>query len=155
MTDTRLVEGGCQCGSVRYRITGPISNRQICHCRMCQKAFGNYFAPLASVDVKSMTWLSERPAIYRSSQAAERGFCGRCGTPLTFQYVTEPHEISIALGSLDDPAGFAPEMQYGTESRMPWFDRLAGLPGQTTEDSTPAELLREIARPAPKATPSR
>ncbi len=146
MTDTRATEGGCQCGQVRYRITGPIFNRQLCHCRMCQKAFGSYFAPLAGVASADISWLGERPAIYRSSAAAERGFCRYCGTPLTFQYISEPHEISIALGSLDDPAAFAPEFQYGIESRMPWFDRLAGLPGETTESSTPVALLREIGK---------
>lgn len=145
------IEGGCQCGAVRFAISGPIFNRQICHCRMCQRAFGSYFAPLAGVAVADIVWRGERPAIYRSSAAAERGFCHRCGTPLTFQYVSEPHEISIALGALDDPAAFAPEMQYGIESRMPWFGDLPGLPGQTTEDSTPEALLREIERPGPGA----
>ncbi len=149
MTDAPAIEGGCQCGRVRYRITGPIFNRQLCHCRMCQKAFGSYFAPLAGVASADIAWLGERPAIYRSSAAAERGFCRHCGTPLTFQYISEPHEISIALGSLDDPVAFAPEFQYGIESRMPWFDRLAGLPGETTEESTPAELLREIGKAGP------
>jgi hypothetical protein len=43
MPDT--ITGGCQCGAVRYRITAPFENAHICHCRMCQKAFGNYFAP--------------------------------------------------------------------------------------------------------------
>jgi hypothetical protein len=147
MNDATTIGGGCQCGTVRYRITGPVFNRQICHCRMCQRAFGSYFAPLASVAKSDITWAGERPAIYRSSAAAERGFCRRCGTPLTFQYVSEPHEISIALGSLDEPAAFAPEIQYGIESRMPWLDQLAGLPGQTTEESRPAALLNEIAKP--------
>lgn len=146
MTDTSGVEGGCQCGRIRYRITGPIFNRQICHCRMCQKAFGSYFAPLAGVASADIAWLGERPSIYASSAAAERGFCARCGTPLMFQYISEPHEISIALGSLDDPAAFAPERQYGIESRMPWFHELAGLPGQTTEESMPEGLLREIGK---------
>lgn len=149
MTDTTAIEGGCQCGRVRYRITGPVFNRQICHCRMCQKAFGSYFAPLAGVALADIVWIGEAPARFRSSAAAERGFCRHCGTPLTFQYVGEPHEISIALGSLDDPAAFAPEMQYGIESRMPWFDQLAGLQGQTTEESTPEALLREIGKAGP------
>jgi hypothetical protein len=148
-TAATLARGGCQCGKVRYRITGPVYNRQICHCRMCQKAFGSYFAPLAAVATTDIAWDNERPALFSSSAAALRGFCRHCGTPLTFQYISEPHEISIALGSLDDPAPFAPEVQYGIESRMPWFDGLAGLPGQTTDASTPDALLREIAQPAP------
>jgi hypothetical protein len=38
--------GGCQCGAVRYRIEGELEYPHLCHCRMCQKAAGNYFMPL-------------------------------------------------------------------------------------------------------------
>jgi hypothetical protein len=34
------ITGGCQCGAVRYRIEGDLGRASICHCRMCQKAFG-------------------------------------------------------------------------------------------------------------------
>ena len=36
------VTGGCQCGAVRYAASGTLDNAHICHCRMCQKAVGNY-----------------------------------------------------------------------------------------------------------------
>ena len=43
--------GGCQCGAVRFRVTGELGRPTICHCRMCQKAFGAFFGPLVSVKV--------------------------------------------------------------------------------------------------------
>src|SRR5215475_8929725 len=48
MTETRqpLHTGGCQCGAVRYALYGQPTNPHVCHCRMCQKAFGNYFVLL-------------------------------------------------------------------------------------------------------------
>ncbi len=48
MAEPRLT-GGCQCGAVRYALLTQPDNPHICHCRMCQKAFGSYFAPLAGV----------------------------------------------------------------------------------------------------------
>jgi hypothetical protein len=33
-----------------------------------------------------------------------------------------------------------PRKQYGTESRLPWFADLAGLPETRTEDDLPADL---------------
>ena len=44
-----------------------------------------------------------RPACSGVPQAAERGFCRECGTPLSFRYV-DKDRIAMSLGSLDDPA---------------------------------------------------
>ena len=41
--------GGCQCGKVRFRVEGALGDASICHCRMCQKASGNFYLPLVSV----------------------------------------------------------------------------------------------------------
>ena len=41
--------GGCQCGAVRFRVEGALGDASVCHCRMCQKASGNFYLPLVSV----------------------------------------------------------------------------------------------------------
>ncbi|MCW5696094.1 MAG: GFA family protein [Bauldia sp.] len=130
------ITGGCQCGAVRYALHEPPGNPHICHCRMCQKAFGSFFAPLAGVPREAFEITRGEMAIFRSSDQAERGFCAACGTPLSFRYLTSKR-IAISLGSLDDPAAVKPAHQYGIEARMPWFAELAALPGETTEDSDP------------------
>jgi hypothetical protein len=81
---TQAVTGGCQCGAVRYAISGPLHNPHICHCRMCQKAFGNYFAALVGTRRENLTWTRGEPASFRSSSVVQRGFCRDCGTPLSF-----------------------------------------------------------------------
>ena len=43
--EKELWQGGCQCGAVRYEYTVRPDNAGICHCRMCQKQFGNFFGP--------------------------------------------------------------------------------------------------------------
>lgn len=130
----RWTSGGCQCGTIRYRFEGRTSNPSLCHCRMCQKAFGSYFAALGGVKKSALRWTRGIPLIYRSSSIATRGFCGRCGTPLTFTY-DESDETNIALGSLDHPEHEIPINAYGTEAEMPWFDWLAGLPAHPTNPS--------------------
>jgi hypothetical protein len=124
--------GGCQCGAVRYALHAEPTDPQLCHCRMCQKAFGSFFAPLAGVTLDDITWTRGLPRVFSSSEETERGFCGNCGTPLTFHYVFSKR-ISVSLGSLDDPKRVVPASQYGIEGRVPWFDKLAGLPGEVTE----------------------
>jgi hypothetical protein len=140
MSDTRnpAYTGGCQCGAVRYALYAEPTNPHVCHCRMCQKAFGNYFAPLAGVPPRDFAWTKGTPGIFKSSEAAERGFCRDCGTPLSFRYV-DKDRISVSLGSLDDPARMPPAKQYGLESRLPFLATLTTLPGTRTEDSIPQE----------------
>ena len=145
MSETRspVHSGGCQCGGVRYALYAEPSNAHVCHCRMCQKAFGSYFAPLAGVALGDFAWVKGRPGIFRSSQAVERGFCEACGTPLFFRYI-DRDRISISLGSLDDPRLVAPARQYGVESRLPFLASLTALPGSRTEDEIPAEARARL-----------
>jgi hypothetical protein len=104
---------------------------------MCQKAFGSFFAPLAGVPPEHFEVTRGTLSIFRSSDAAERGFCDKCGTPLTFHYVGRPR-ISISIGSLDEPERVVPTEQYGIEGRLTYFASLSALPGdRTTEEDEP------------------
>jgi hypothetical protein len=144
-----LLTGGCQCGAVRYALYARPATASICHCRMCQKAFGSYLAPLAGVNQADFTWTRGEPGLFCSSAAVERGFCRDCGTPLSFRYVQTP-VIDVSLGSLDDPTALRPTVAYGLESRVPWFDTLASLPGRTTADSLePGQQSRVLSRQHP------
>jgi hypothetical protein len=138
------ITGGCQCGAVRYALNEAPSGPSICHCRMCQKAFGSFFAPLTGVPIAAFAVTRGTLSVFKSSDQAERGFCRDCGTPLTFRYLDRPR-ISVSIGSLDQPERIPPQNQYGIESRLSWFGTLANLPGdQTTEEEEP-ELTRRIA----------
>ena len=135
--------GGCQCGAIRYALHAAIDKPSICHCRMCQKAFGAYFAPLGSVPMAAFEVTRGTISWFRSSDPVERGCCNRCGTPLTFHHV-DGAKIDVSLGSLDDPAAVPPTVQYGIEGRMPWFTDLLALPGSVTEDDGPREIYATI-----------
>jgi len=132
MSEVRIT-GGCQCGAVRYALRSEPQFPHLCHCRMCQKAFGSYFAALAGVPKEDFEVTRGTVATFNSSDEAERGFCANCGTPLMFRYLSSRF-AAVSLGSLDDPAAIKPTVQYGIEARMPWFHDLATLPGEATED---------------------
>src|SRR5437868_2047217 len=136
--------GGCQCGAVRYALHETPSGPHICHCRMCQKAFGSFFAPLTGVPVAAFEVTRGSLSTFRSSDQAERGFCKDCGTPLTFRYV-ERQRIAVSIGSLDEPEKIAPQNQYGIESRVSWFAKLHSLPGDLTTEEDAPELAVQIA----------
>ncbi len=141
---TAIHTGGCQCGAVRYRIEGALGRAAICHCRMCQKAFGSWGAPLVSATAERLTWTRGQPSTFRSSAIVARGFCRDCGTPLYMREDGHP-DYDLAIGTLDDPKEAPPTEQVGLESKLPWFDLLPGLPGHRTEDERTPEDLKKLA----------
>ncbi|MDQ0319734.1 hypothetical protein QO002_001872 [Pararhizobium capsulatum DSM 1112] len=129
--ETPCYTGGCQCGAVRFRVAGQLGEASICHCRMCQKAFGAYYAPLVSTRGAELVWTRGEPKRFRSSNFVLRGFCADCGTPLTFE---APDGVALALGAFDDPSLAPPTVQFGVEAKIDFVDRLHALPAQNTED---------------------
>ena len=80
MSDVRpALTGGCQCGAVRFSARR-LGRASICHCRMCQKAFGSFFGPL--VTAFGVSWTRGEPGWFQSSNKVRRGFCAQRGTPL-------------------------------------------------------------------------
>lgn len=151
-----LWTGGCQCGAVRYEFTAKPDNPCVCHCRMCQKQFGNFFGSFAGSHSDHFRLTRGSLAVFESSDDAERGFCRDCGTPLTYKAKSHPR-ISVSIGSLDRHSEMKPEFQYGLESREAWVGDLALLPGTLTgegdngEDDTTErfDLIRRTNRQHP------
>lgn len=134
--------GGCQCGAVRFRVTGKLGEPSICHCRMCQKAFGNFFAPLVGVGRAELVWTRGEPKYFRSSNHVKRGFCGNCGTPLSF---VAPEDTGLAIGAFDDPARVKPVVQFGVEAKIGYVGHLHELPErETLDDIDEAPYLAEV-----------
>ena len=128
--------GGCQCGAVRFAVDGELGRPSICHCRMCQKAFGSFYGPLISAP--GLRWTRGTPKHFQSSNRVRRGFCEACGTPLTFEPDNGPAEV--AIGAFDDPTALRPVIQLDVATRMPWLGEIDNLP-----TTTPAEAEKFAA----------
>jgi hypothetical protein len=134
--------GGCQCGAVRFRVEGALGDASVCHCRMCQKAAGNFYLPLVSVGEAKLEWTRGAPKRFQSSNFAKRGFCADCGTPLTYE---APDGVALAIATFDDPEDVAPTIQWGTEAKLPYVDGISALPGEDTmADTASASFLAEL-----------
>lgn len=142
--------GGCQCGAVRFRAESLMDNPHICHCRMCQKATGGFFAALVGVPLPDLDWVKGQPAVYYSSEHVERGFCRDCGTPLFYRDVNGRH-ASLTIASFDDPAAITLEFEAGLATRLPQLDQLGHLPVEDFEGDAPdwAEAIRLSNRQHP------
>jgi len=142
MPDEPVYTGGCQCGAVRYEVSSAPFGVHVCHCRMCQKAVGGPFAVICPVLKSDFRVVRGEMSYFWSSDIARRGFCSQCGTPMTFEY---PHvaDLGLLVGTFDHPETVMPEIQYGVESRLPWFAHLTALPGdRPTYADDPAMLAR-------------
>ena len=113
--------GGCQCGAVRFRIHGELGHPSICHCRMCQKQFGSLFGAFVTAPKDGVEWVREEPAYFQSSVNIARGFCPRCGTPMTYKH---PEGLEISIGSFDDRSDLAPKVQINHAARLPWIEAI-------------------------------
>ena len=144
LDDTLEMSGGCQCGAVRYQAVLALGTAHLCHCRMCQKAVGNYFEALVGADNATLAWTRGAPGRFMSSQFVERGFCGDCGTPLYYRDVNAGH-TSLTIGSLDHPDQVPPRRNEGIEGRMPWLVGVGSVPDSgRTEDGDSADWAAAI-----------
>ena len=123
------LEGGCLCGGIRYEARPDKAEGYYCHCRMCQLAFGNTRAAFINLRKDQVVWTSSPPAYYASSKIARRGFCGRCGTPLSFEFL-DSKNMDLSVGSLDHPADVKPVSHFSVETRIALWHAEDGLPGE-------------------------
>lgn len=127
MTDVKL-NGGCQCGAIRYQISGEPVKAAICHCSMCRRANAAPAVAWAMYQESKVTFVKGSPTTYRSSPQARRSFCTVCGTQVSFTADFISGLIDITIGSLDRPEMVIPTLHYWDSKRLPWVWLSDNLP---------------------------
>jgi hypothetical protein len=122
------LEGGCQCGAVRFRVTAPPVSSGYCHCRMCQKSSGGPAQVSGEFPVAAFALTKGAFARYQSSASAARLFCPICGAQVAWVSGQTPDIISINLPSLDHPEAVIPTIHIWYAERFPGFDMADDLP---------------------------
>jgi hypothetical protein len=154
------MDGGCECGRVRYRLEGDPIFVNCCHCRQCQKLSGSAFAMNAMVE-------RDRVAVTDGAEALEtaRGGGARCGACGVILWGTHPmfgeNILFLRVGTLDEGEALAPDAHFFVRSKHPWVTVPEGIPAfETLPQPGDAPLFGpqaaarvEAARLAPGATP--
>lgn len=124
------ITGGCLCNQVRYEICTPPYDPHYCHCRTCQKASGAPAIAGVFVPTEALTFTHTVPKFYQSSPIVERGFCNTCGTYLIYRPLIQEWSnwVIVTIASLDAPNAIVPQIHYGTESQITWFQIDDNLP---------------------------
>ena len=124
----RNIEGGCQCGAVRYVLTGEPVLSAICHCSTCRRANGAPAVAWAMFDKRQLKFTAAQPKKFAPSDGVERGFCAKCGTPISFEAEYLPGLVDITVGSFDDPEAVKPMMHYWHSKHLSWAEFADSLP---------------------------
>ncbi len=131
------VEGGCQCGAVRYRLKARPLGIYACHCKDCQRFSGTTHTLSMVVDAADVELLAGELAAF--DKAADSGRvvrmlgCRRCGTKVWNEPLSSPGLLIMKPGTLDDMSWAVPVGNIWTASRAPWavIDPAApNFPGQ-------------------------
>ena len=143
MTGSR--EGGCLCGAIRYRFEGEPLWVAHCHCTSCRRNTGAAFATFVGVRASGFTYLLGAPQRFESSPGVFRSFCGRCGTPLTYEAEKYPGEVHLNIGSLDEPDPFRPQAHVHVAQQIGWLELADSLPryAQTSREGKPLTVHRQ------------
>ncbi len=126
----RTLEGGCQCGHVRYAIDGEPLGLAVCHCNGCQRQSGSAFGMSLAVP-------AERFALVRgglrsfevdcdSGNRKVCSFCPECGVRI--HHDCGDGELSIKAGTLDDRTWLRPAAHYWTAAKQAWVALPDGVP---------------------------
>jgi hypothetical protein len=124
--------GGCVCGEVRYECASAPLKMLNCHCRDCQQASGGPYMPVVVVPlstIKITKGALQRYATTRLNGGDNvRGFCGKCGSPLTVGEDPKRDIVGLMASSMDDPSWFKPTADIFVCDAQPWAVMDAALP---------------------------
>jgi hypothetical protein len=131
------IEGGCQCGAVRYRLTAPPITIYNCYCKDCQRFSGATHSMSMVVTRESLEVLSGTFAAHErtanSGRVARMHACADCGTKLWNEPLAAPDIRILKPGTLDDMSWAAPVGNIWTARRAPWVtidETLVNFEGQ-------------------------
>lgn len=77
MTDFPLT-GGCNCGAVRFEVTGPLALASYCHCKRCQRRSGAGASANAHPSPGTFRIVAgeDRLRVWKPKDGGEKWFCG-------------------------------------------------------------------------------
>jgi hypothetical protein len=113
--------GGCLCGDVRFRVRDEAIVTTLCHCSLCRRAAGAPLVAWAMFPADAFALERGALAIYASSQGVQRGFCGRCGTTLSFTADFLPGLVDLTIASFDEPERLPPQLHMWERERLAWL----------------------------------
>lgn len=123
-----MIEGGCHCGAIRYRIDDDLIDAGYCHCDICQQTTGAPVLAWSRFPFEAFAYAEGHPVVYESSEWGQREFCGACGAQICYRDIEDPVTVEVNTATLDEPESFEPEYHIYTVDQLSWFEIDDDLP---------------------------
>jgi len=120
-----IMEGGCICGHVRYRLAGKPLIVHACHCSWCQRETGTAHALNALYEADRVEHLKGEPELILTPSASGKGQriarCPNCKVAIWSNYPQAgPAVRFVRVGTMDNPGEYPPDIHIFTASKLPW-----------------------------------
>lgn len=89
------MNGQCLCGAVRIEMEPARQKLTVCHCDMCRRWCSG---PFFSIQGKAGATIDGPAKAVKTSEWAERGHCGACGSNLWYRMTDPEGPINFAAG---------------------------------------------------------
>ena len=133
------VEGGCTCGTARYRLAASPLSVYNCHCKDCQRFSGAGWSMSMLVRQEDFALLEGETDFYPkkadSGRVVEMHFCKHCHGWL-YNLPPGASIVVVRAGTLDDLDWAAAVGNIWTESKAAWAQidpALVNFPGQAND----------------------
>ncbi|EDL70687.1 GFA family protein [Vibrio campbellii] len=123
-----MVQGSCNCKSVKFEVIGEVKKVVNCHCNFCRKMNGSAFSTYAAVLQSEFRLVAGKVESYGVSETARKHFCKICGTPI---YNTNPKYAGlniVHIGTLDGASSYRPDVNIYGESKVDWLSAISDIP---------------------------
>lgn len=124
-------DGGCLCGSLRYRVTGEPARSNVCHCRFCQRLTGSAFLVEPVFLKPQVAFTLAEPKVYEHLGEHGRNlylhYCRHCSTRVGLTFERFPDHFGVCGGTFDNPNWFPILRHIFTESAVPWMQYPANV----------------------------
>lgn len=125
------MEGGCTCGTIRYRLTHSPLIVHACHCSWCQRETGSAFVINIWIETRFVEVTGQPAAVHLASESGSGQVvyrCTECQVAVFSEYNVGAQFRFVRGGTLDEPGRITPDVHIYTATKLPWVLLDEGIP---------------------------
>jgi len=97
----KMMQGGCHCGRVRFKVTADLDRVTYCNCSMCsKKGFLHLIVPPEQFEL--LSGRDDLTTYEFNTRTAKHTFCKVCGIHAFYVPRSDPDKIDVNVRCIDD-----------------------------------------------------